>query len=912
MAAEAHVSFVLGKLSNFLAQEAASLYGVRDQVEWVERELRRMQCFLKDADAEPSSDARVKNWVADVRDIAYDAEDVIDTILRIEQQRRSGYVGFFKRRMFINVELSARDEVSNGIEQIKNKIREISASTLTFGIKDLEEGSSSRAESLQRQRRTSPLFEETEIVGFEEVVKTLVGRLIKGTPRRCVVSVVGMGGIGKTTLAIKVYNNDAVKKHFDCFAWVSVSQECVLNDLLQSIIKCFMTLNKEELETADYVQLKQKLFDHLKGRRYLVVLDDMWKTKAWDYLVDAFPNTNRGSRVLLTTRNRDVASYADARSSPHMLQLLGEEDGWKLLSKIAFLQQDIHYPQNLEKIGKAIVEKCCGLPLAIVIIGGLLSRKATDANEWEKVLRKISSQFIDDEFPITRILALSYEDLPYSLKPFFLYFGVFPEDHEIRVKKLIRLWTAEGFVEPAREEAAEVCLEELIHRSLIQVAKRSSIGGVKSCRIHDLLRELSISKAKEDNFLDVQNQHTNPLSPPKGRRFAIHQAPSKFTFLNASYLHLRSVLWITKNSGWLRKEQEKFLYRRFNLLRVLDLSYIKIPKLPNEIGTLIHLRYLGVMVDPLMTFFEFFLNVKRSTPTSLPSSMINLHNLETMYVRESSCSIYIPSFIWKMKQLRHVDVPKGIIIISEGLWSKIVRRPSLGLDCLANLETLKGVRAGDWIEDYLGKQTNLKRLEICEILWSGHGKGLSNSLTKLDHLQSLSLQWEDAIPVFLSFSHHLHLKKMFLRGKLKQLPESYEFSPNLTKLTLEGSRLMEDPMETLEKLPNLRILRLLLDSYKGEKMVCSAQGFPQLEYLHVEKLDELEEWRVEEGAMPRLLHLLILECSHLKMLPEGLQCVTTLKKLEVRKMDYEFKARMWEDCGEDWYKIQHIPSIEIQ
>jgi hypothetical protein len=153
---------------------------------------------------------------------------------------------------------------------------------------------------------------------------------------------------------------------------------------------------------------------------------------------------------------------------------------------------------------------------------------------------------------------------------------------------------------------------------------------------------------------------------------------------------------------------------------------------------------------------------------------------------------------------------------------------------------------------------------------------------------------------------------MFLRGKLEKLPESNEFSPNLTKLTLISSELMEDPMATLEKLPNLPILILDDYSYVGKEMVCSAQGFPLLESLHVVELPELEEWIVEEGAMPRLIHLRIWNCSHLKMLPEGLQHVTTLKKLEVLYMPNEFNTRIQENGGEDWHKIQHILSIEIK
>ncbi|XP_058115390.1 probable disease resistance protein At1g58602 [Magnolia sinica] len=298
------------------------------------------------------------------------------------------------------------------------------------------------------------------------------------------------------------------------------------------------------------------------------------------------------------------------------------------------------------------------------------------------------------------------------------------------------------------------------------------------------------------------------------------------------------------------------------------------------------------------------------TGRSLPSSMANLCNLQTLVVRLTSIGrypVHIPIDIWNMQQLRHVRVGWGAFTC-EG--STLGEQTADELSLPSNLQTLINIQAGNWIENYLEKLINLRTLKIDEVDSSRHGEGLIDSIPKLDHLQSLKLKGERLIP-FLPILNLLHLFKLHLHGSLGNLPESHEFSPNLTELTLYQSELEQDPIMILEKLANLQVLRLEYASYLGKEMVCSRQGFPRFEFLVIGRLDNLEEWRVEEGAMPSLLQLQMYGSRKLKMLPEGLQHVTTLKKLKTSDMSYSFTNRLRNDEGEDWYKIQHIPSIHI-
>ncbi|XP_058114365.1 putative disease resistance protein At1g50180 [Magnolia sinica] len=893
---ESVIELLLKKLAEPLVREALFLSGVRNQVELLVLEFEQMESFLEDADAKQEGDRRVKRWVQHVRDVAYDAEDVIDAlVLKMATSRRKCFI---RRYACIFNNLIDLHQVGSEIQRINGKIHRISESKLTYGIENIGQGvgTSSSGLSLQEKRLTSPNAQEPDFVGFEKDLKALVWRLTdEGEVRRSVISVVGMGGLGKTTLTRRLYNTDSVKKHFQTHAWISVSQQFAARDVLLSLTKQYMAVTKE-IRKMNVIELADNISKHLDNKRYLVVLDDVWTYEAWDALKIAFPEKMNGSRIVLTTRNKDVALHADAQSKPHELRFLNDDERWELFCKKTFPGQNNICPTNLQKLGREIVGKCQGLPLAIVVVGGLLSRKLEE-REWENVQKSISWQLVKGEYRISDILSLSYKDLPYYLKPCFLYLGIFPEDHEFLVKELIQMWAAEGFLqergEETLEEVGEECLKELIQRSMVKVSKTSSSGGIKSCSIHDLLRDLSISEAKEGMFLHVHRASGNAINtpafpPPTARRLSIHHdVTSQYISSGHSTPHLRSLLIYTQDRGWVEKKQEKFLFRTFMLLRVLYLQGTFIKILPRAIGELIHLRYLGCSYTSLK---------------SLPSSIGNLPNLQTLSVASSSYIIEVPSTIRKMKQLRHLQV-KGIQ--QDRCWGMIKGHPKL--ERISNLQTLSFIKSGKWMKGCFGKLTHLRKIGIC-LETRAHAKVFYDSVVKLYSLQSLSVESVKHTLSLPPLSHLLKLCKLRLCGKLRKLPESNEFPTNLTKLTLDGSSLKEDPIATLEKLKNLQILRLHQKSYLGKKITCSKEGFPRLKSLNLQSLHKFEEWILEEGAMPSLLHLRINYCNQLKKLPEGMK--PTLKKLELLWMPDKFKERVREG-GEDWDKIQQIPSIQI-
>ncbi|ONI25018.1 hypothetical protein PRUPE_2G274900 [Prunus persica] len=878
--AEAAVIFVLERVADVLA-EIHFPKDVRPEIQRLRDELKRMQCFLKDADAKQESDLQVRNWVSDVRNLAYDAEDLIDThILKIESFK-------YKKRNFLYryaSTLKARTKIGKDLAAIRTRISDIAISHEAYGIRSIGDGTSHAIanERLLKLRRTTPRGQDKDIVGLEEDIATLVARLVLEDQWRAI-SIVGMGGIGKTTCAKEVYNHGDVQTFFDCRAWVYVSQQFRTRDILQSIIKQVATRTKDMTKLLEE-ELEEMLYKLLQGRRYLVVLDDIWSTTAFDSLAKAFPSDGSGNKLLLTTRNNNVALHADAQSLPHELRFRSQEDSWKLLCRKAFTESiDRVCPPQLEEIGQEIVVKCSGLPLAIIVVGGMLSRKRR-LSEWQRVLNTIRLLLARDPNGVSAILALSYYDLPYDLKFCFLYLGLFPEDYLFSARKLFRMWIAEGLIPQhggKMEDVAEEYLNELIDRNMVQVARWSANERVKHCQLHDLMRDLSISKAKAEEFLYIHG-NLDTVAPAsyhalsRARRHAIYSNGS--LSLKESSPNLRSLLFFKVDQ--IKCEISSYdICTCFKLLRVLELEELKVSSIPREIGEMIHLRYLGL---------------KHSSIKELPEEIGCLSNLQTLDIAENFSLGKIPDVLWKMKSLRHFYMHARLLA------------GKLRIDTLQNLQTLSDMHIGSWNETSPANLISLRKLGL-KGSFTANRVRIFNSLAKLVSLHSLSLKSADVVfPSLSQLSSLRYVIKLHLSGGIIKLPEPHEFPPNLNQLTLYHSRLDKNPMEILEKLPYLFVLRLKSSSFLGKKLKFSPNGFPQLEFLELEFLEFLEALEGEESAMPKIRSLQIVGCGRLRMLPEEIKYATTLRELVFKEMPRNFLDRLQ---GEDSHKVQHVPSI---
>ncbi|KAJ6863783.1 disease resistance protein [Populus alba x Populus x berolinensis] len=920
--AESAVSTVVQRLGDLLIQEAVFLDGVNEEAYGMQVELQRMQSFLRDADRRQDEEESVKNWVSEIRETAYDVEDIIEEFaLKVALRRRSGMVNVMKRYATLAKETIELHNVGNEIQIIKNRISSLTNSLQTYGIiQRNDDWIPGLGRQQQQLRRSYSHIVEEDIVGLEEDVKVLAEQLVNSNG---IVSICGMGGIGKTTLAKKVYHNSKVRHHFDAFAWAYVSQQCQVREVWEGILFKLTNPSKEQREEIANLrdeELVKRLYQVQLQKKCLVILDDIWTIPTWNNLCPAFPYwKTAGSKILLTTRKMDVALHPDPTCFLHVPPQLNDDESWELFKKKACVDNnypDVRTRAEIERLGREMVGRCTGLPLAIIVLGGLLATKKT-IFEWDVVRQNIISHLRrgkgDEQLlGVTEVLALSYHELPYQLKPCFLHLAHFPEDCEIQTKKMIRMWVAEGFVssvyngveEETMEDVAQRYLGELVERCMVQVVERGITGRIRTCRMHDLMRDLCVSKAKQENFLEVFNQslasdHSADSFPRSTvrearsigrlRRLAVVLEGDLHKFIPSGYKrnsHLRSLLYFHEKAchaeNW---GSIKSVFKNFKLLRVLDLEGIQSHggKLAKEIGNLIHLR---------------FLSLRDTDIDELPSTIGNLRYLQTLDLLTWNSTVQIPNVVWRLNRLRHLYLPESCGEDSYK-WQ---------LANLVNLQTLVNFPAEKCEITDLVRLNHLKKLVIDDPKF---GAIFRSPHVRFYRLQSLSFVSNEDSTVVQVIQGCPNLYKLHIEGQIEKLPECQQFSANLAKLNLLGSKLTEDPMPTLEKLPNLRILRLQMDSFLGNKMVCLDKGFPQLKSLFLYDLPNLEEWEVVEGAMANLFHLEISNCTSLKTVPEGLRFITSLREMEIRSMLKAFRTRL-EHGGEDYYKVQHVPSIAFR
>ncbi|XP_051115953.1 putative late blight resistance protein homolog R1B-16 [Andrographis paniculata] len=856
--ADAAVEFLLENLKQLLLYHVDLIKGTKDQVEKLERELRFFRAFLRDTSRKSRKHGGFQELVREIRDVVYEAEDIIDRFVTdaavLKSQNR------FRR--VLNNPVSLLD-TARKVEHISVRVREI------YGDKNKLDLATVDAGDRDNDKPEAPVIREDNVVGFEDEASTLIGYLHEKTDELDVISVVGMPGLGKTTLAMKIFRDKAIQYEFPTRIWVYVSQEFTKKDIYLTILKKVINATTEDMHRKNDDELAQMVCEHLEKGKFLIVMDDVWTTQDWDKIQVALPKSNGAGKVLITSRHREVAQHANLQRTPHDLRFLNQEESWLLLQYEVFGKPDC--PNELAVLGKDIAEQCGGLPLALVVIGGILVKKICTTDDmrakrdaWQKVSNSVRAYLEEDqEGRMEKIIGLSYDKLPYDMKACFLYLGMFPEDFEIPVWALIRMWIAEGFIRRKEglslEETAENYLDELINRNLVRADKRRPDGRVKTCRIHDMLHDFCKREAgsETENFLQEIKVTSEGIDPPVTRvpnlrRICAHSNPVKFLSETPTGPRVRSFVSFTREETSLPLENSSAIPVAYKLLRVLDVQPIKFEKIPRDMFQLVHLRYVALSFNSSI----------------LPAHFAKLWNIETLIVNTSSSTLDIRAEIWKMSQLRHLKTNASANLL------KVEESGKEG----EKLQTLGTISPESCTEKVFERARNLKKLGI-----RGHlalllgSKPVSfNNLVRLSSLEKLKLLND------VSGSPGLE-------SRLHSLPSPYQFPPNLKSLTLSKTFLDWGQMYILGLLENLRVLKLKEKAFMGRVWEAKDGGFRSLEVLHIGRTN-LAIWEASDHHYPSLRRLELHNCEELKEIPLGLANIRNFQMLDLFRSNHDAVA----------------------
>ncbi|KAG6524347.1 disease resistance protein Pik-2-like [Zingiber officinale] len=866
---------IAGKLGKMLEEEAALLAGVEDDVRYIVAEHKSITSFLTAMSTRSNLNVELKNWVQELSEVAYDAEDSIDEF----DCRLRSTQGFFKHFLLSIKSLKDRHNIASEIKKLKVQVEDVKKRHDRY-FHPNESTSSGTATGLDMTDRYSDpriighFVEEAQLVGINESRYKIIGWVInKNCPELTAISLVGFGGLGKTTLAKTVYDDPIiVGGHFQSRAWIAVSQNYNIKELLKKIIRQ-ISVNEEQLRDVsgcqdarlnteqllnvmDESQLVQTIRDHLHGKRYLLVLDDVWSVEAWESLSIALPQGKEGSRIIVTTRIEDVANTSCSRNRQFIFKIspLSPELSWELFCRKVFDAPDYNCPPELENIGREILQKCDGLPLAILTIGGLLASKPDNNFEEWKDLRnqfRLEMQTNKKLSKIDQILGLSYNDLPYDLKPCFLFLGIFPEDYEIGRKRLMRRWIAEGIVSdvggfPA-EKVAERCFNELVSRSLVQPSKFNYNGTVKSCRVHDMMLEVIISISRKVNFAVLLNEHpTNLPQYQKIRRLSWHEGSSGLG-PNTDLCHLRSFSSFGADVPPLKDYRKHRLLRAIDLEGCSDLDHLH----PKSFSKLFLLKYLSL---------------RNCDISALPDSIEDLQNLEFLDIRGTHIE-ELPNTIVKLQKL--VYLLGGFLTFPKGI-RKLKRLTTFGTARAHNVHSLQEI----------GQLVDLQKLAIS---FGGSDLSLRMSalLSKLNgSLRSLTIwHWGDcSLKKALNevASPPLLLGKLMIQCRLYELPPWFASLKHVVKISLFRTLLQLEDLQVLRNLPALVNLRLGIESFvnHNENLVFDRGGFAQLKFLKIERLNV----SFKEGAV-RSLEILKIIYPH--ELTNGIEHLHGLREVHI-------------------------------
>ncbi|PWA62091.1 Cc-nbs-lrr resistance protein [Artemisia annua] len=875
---------ILNKALSIAANEVSLALGYKDKLTELNKTLNMIRAKLSDAEGKKNTRV-VMEWLKQLKSVVDEADDVLDEVhyetLRREVKKRYQDNNARKILCFPNLKkFSFGREMGHKIENINKEFSRIYELAKNLQLEDekVEPSENSRPSS------TVPYLDEFRIVGRENDELRIVELLTNSREgeRLTILPIVGMGGIGKTTLAKSVYNNPKIEQHFNVRAWLCVSVKVEVDMLLADIYESFAG---KKVVSNTRVNVIKDLKEKLGSKRYLLVLDDVWDEELayWDEFRKCMLHVNsaNGSGIIVTTRKLNIGRNATIEDS-YPLGSLSDDECWSM-----FKERALPLPA-FEEIGYAIVKKCRGLPLLVDILGSMLRHYNNDKGKWLSI-QESEVWDADERGRVLSILKLSFDSLPNSMvKQCLLYCSIFEKDEDIRREELVQLWMALGLVHTdtktnkEMEDVGNDIFQILVNNSLFQNIKKDEFGDIYGCQMHDLVHDLLLSLSSHEISRlvvsdDVQLNAVKHLAL-QGRR------------------HENSVFNIFKEDMTTRTLQTLFFageikenisLKYFKFLRILKLSRSSLDEVPESVGELVHLRYLDLSYTNIRT---------------LPKSIGKLYHLQTLKLL-SLFSLDYPEEMRNLISLRHlltdraygsyvsrVQAPKDVGLLTSLRtlpYFKVGRQKGRQIEELGQLKHLGGklhicnLEEIDSKEEALkadlhGKR-NLYEIEFHWSSWYGWGsrnyKDVINDKDVLEGLQPAANVKILKIAYFSGDSFPEWAMKMKIKTERDWIPLA-----KLVKITLtDCCNCVNIPI--LEDLPLLQdlVLRDLdnvtcLSSSSDQRMPLS----PSLRSLKLSGMRNLEKWTnvaVNSSTMlsPVLEKLEIIQCPKIILLDESLQ-----------------------------------------
>ncbi|CAO2188248.1 unnamed protein product [Urochloa humidicola] len=836
----------------------------------------------------------IKKWVQQVTEISRDVEDMLEETTHSSSS--SGSIIILSTIASTIGAFFARRRMAKQVKHIISRIDTIKLRLSLLANLDDRESPANATRYRMDDRQLDPLSLDVEALGVDSCQEKVRLWLLDTTPGLTLVSVVGTAGVGKTTLVRSVYNEPLVKGRFRCHAWVTVGAASSAAALLRRIM-LQVFLERQEMpvnaDSMEEMQLADTVGHYLSDKPYLVVLDDVWSSDVWDYLSVALPDNDLGSRIVVSSRVPDIGSHC--WWAP-VVQVLNhsplDHDG----SLRLFRRKALWSPPEPEAVwAEEIVRECRGLPLLLVVMGGLMSTKEQSAPAWKAVLDQLHRTSKDlQQLTLPAVLWFAYNDLPSRLKACFLYFVLFPRTYCAKRTALIRLWIAEGFVhkEDGRtlEDTAEEYLRELISRNLVQVTDYHDYGKVRSCSVHDMFREIIIHKSEEENFGTSVTRDVDRVGA-NVRRISMIDAREDF-LSDVRATGVRTLFMLGASSA----STSSFLssISDYKLLRVLDLEGAPVDRLPQELPDGLYLRYLSL---------------RNTRISKLPKSVRKLIHLQTLDLKGTYVS-ELPPGISRLHNIRHLLAYRYYIGRHPPYYYALGVTLPRGIGQLRELQKLTYVEAtqenGTLAE--LGNLTQLKRLGIVK-LRKGDGPRLCSSVSQMTELLSLSassISLDEPLDLCSLDPAPQRLERLYLSGQLTKLPRWIFSLHNLARIRLRRSKLSDDSVSELQSLPVIELA--LIQAYDGKTLNFS-EGFTKLQILEIDHLNNLEHMSFGE-AMPNIQKMNIRSCGKLNNIPDGIENLKHLKEIQLFAMPKAMVSSLKEG-GTDKHKVKHIPVIRV-